>query len=54
MSSASQLNSDNLFRLHQARYRRLAKTHLQHMLTALAGGTWASRLTRLRAELSPV
>jgi Transposase DDE domain len=55
--------------LHQARYRGLAKTHLQHVLTALAlnlvrvdawlsgippGGTWASRLTRLRAELSPV
>src|SRR5215216_2773790 len=55
--------------VHQARYRGLAKTHLQHVLTALAlnlvrvdawlsgippGGTWASRLTRLRAELSPV
>jgi hypothetical protein len=55
--------------LHQARSRGLAKTHLQHVLTALArnlvhldawlsgippGGTWASRLTRLRAELSPV
>jgi transposase len=55
--------------LHQARYRGLAKTHLQHVLTALAvnlvrvdawlsgippGGTWASHLTRLRAELSPV
>jgi transposase len=55
--------------LHQARYRGLAKTHLQHVLTALAlnlvrvdawstgtppGGSWASRLTRLRAELSPV
>jgi hypothetical protein len=49
--------------LHQARYRGLAKTHLQHVLTALAlnlirvdawltgtplGGSWASRLTRLR------
>jgi transposase len=55
--------------LHQARYRGLAKTHLQHVLTALAlnlvrvdawlsgippGGTWASRLTRLRAASSPV
>jgi hypothetical protein len=55
--------------LHQARYRGLAKTHLQHVLTALAlnlvrvdawlsgippGGTWSSRLTRLRTELSPV
>jgi hypothetical protein len=55
--------------LHQACYRGLAKTHLQHVLTALAlnlvridawlsgtppGGTWVSRLTRLRAELSPV
>jgi transposase len=55
--------------VHHARYRGLAKTHLQHVLTALAlnlvrvdawlsgippGGTWASRLTRLRAELSPV
>jgi transposase len=54
---------------HQARYRGLAKTHLQHVLTALAlnlvrvdawlsgtppGGTWASRLTRLRAAPSPV
>jgi hypothetical protein len=50
--------------LHQARYRGLAKTHLQHVLTALAlnlvridawltgiplGGSWVSRLTRLRA-----
>src|SRR5215217_2001311 len=49
--------------LHHARYRGLAKTHLQHVLTALAlnlvrfdawltgtplGGSWASRLTRLR------
>jgi transposase len=55
--------------VHHARYRGLAKTHLQHVLTALAlnlvrvdawlsgippGGTWSSRLTRLRAELSPV
>jgi IS5 family transposase len=55
--------------LHHARYRGLAKTHLQHILTALAlnlvrvdawlsgtppGGTWASRLTRLRPALSPV
>jgi transposase len=54
--------------LHQARYRGLAKTHLQHVLTALAlnlvridawltgtplGGSWASRLTRLRPALSP-
>jgi transposase len=55
--------------LHQARYRGLAKTHLQHVLTALAlnlvrvdawlsgippGGTWPSRLTRLRPVPSPV
>jgi hypothetical protein len=55
--------------LHQARYRGLAKTHLQHMLTGLAvnlvrvdawlsgtppGGTRASRRTRLRAALAPV
>jgi Transposase DDE domain len=55
--------------LHRARYRGLAKTHLQHILTALAlnlvrldawftgiplGGTWVSRLTRLRPEPSPV
>jgi transposase len=55
--------------LHQARYRGLAKTHLQHVLTALAinlvrvdawlsgippGGSWASRLTRLRPALSPL
>jgi transposase len=54
--------------LHQARYRGLAKTHLQHVLTALAlnliridawltgtplGGSWASRLTRLRPTPSP-
>ncbi len=53
--------------LHQARYRGLAKTHLQHVLTALAlnlvrvdawlsgtppGGSWPSRLTRLRPALS--
>jgi transposase len=55
--------------LHQARYRGLAKTHLQHILTALAlnlvrldawlsgippGGSWASRLTRLRPAPSPL
>jgi transposase len=55
--------------LHQARYRGLPKTHLQHVLTALAlnlvrvdawltgtplGGSWVSRLTRLRPALSPV
>jgi transposase len=55
--------------VHHARYRGLAKTHLQHVLTALAlnlvrldawlsgippGGSWASRLTRLRPALSPV
>ena len=55
--------------LHHARYRGLAKTHLQHVLTALAlnlvrfdawltgtplGGSWASRLTRLRPTPSPV
>jgi transposase len=54
--------------LHHARYRGLPKTHLQHVLTALAlnlvrldawlsdippGGSWASRLTRLRPALSP-
>ena len=48
--------------LHQARYRGLAKTHLQHVLTALAinlvrvdawltgaatTGSWTSRLARL-------
>jgi IS5 family transposase len=64
ISQASRLSD-----VHHARYRGLAKTHLQHVLTALAlnlvrvdawlsgippGGTWASRLTRLRAELSPV
>jgi transposase len=53
--------------LHQARYRGLAKTHLQHVLTALAlnlvridawlagippGGSWPSRLTRLRPTRS--
>ncbi len=55
--------------VHHARYRGLAKTHLQHVLTALAlnlvrldawlsgippGGSWASRLTRLRPALAPV
>jgi Transposase DDE domain len=55
--------------LHQARYRGLPKTHLQHVLTALAlnlvrmdawltgtplGGSWVSRLTRLRPVPSPV
>jgi hypothetical protein len=55
--------------LHQARYRGLAKTHLQHVLTASArnvvrvdawlsgippGGAWASRLTRLQAASSLV
>jgi hypothetical protein len=49
--------------LHQARYRGLPKTHLQHVLTALAlnlvrvdawltgiplGASWVSRLTRLQ------
>jgi Transposase DDE domain len=49
--------------LHHTRYRGLPKTHLQHVLTALAlnlvrvdawltgtplGGSWISRLTRLR------
>jgi hypothetical protein len=51
------------------RYRGLPKTHWQHVLTALAlnlvrvdawltgtplGGSWVSRLTRLRPALSPV
>ena len=55
--------------VHQARYRGLPKTHLQHVLTALAlnlvrvdawltgtplGGSWVSRLTRLRPALAPV
>jgi hypothetical protein len=55
--------------LHQARYRGLPKTHLQHVLTALAlnlvrvdawltgavtTGSWTSRLTRLRPVPSPV
>jgi len=55
--------------LHDARYRGLAKTHLQHVLTALAlnlvrvdtwltgiplGGSWASRLPRPQPALSPV
>jgi transposase len=54
--------------VHHARYRGLAKTHLQHVLTALAlnlvrvdawhtgtplGGSWVSRLTRLRATPLP-
>jgi transposase len=53
--------------VHQTRYRGLPKTHLQHVLTALAlnlvrvdawltgtplGGSWISRLTRLRPALS--
>jgi len=52
--------------LHQARYRGLAKTHLQHVLTALAinlvrvdawltgvatTGSWTSRLARLTQPL---
>ena len=52
--------------LHQARYRGLAKTHLQHVLTALAlnlvrvdawltgavtTGSWTSRLARLTQAL---
>ena len=55
--------------IHHTRYRGLAKTHLQHVLTALAlnlvrvdawltdtplGSSWASRLTRLRPVPSPV
>jgi Transposase DDE domain len=55
--------------LHHARYRGLAKTHLQHVLTALAlnlvrvdtwltgiplGGSWASRLPRPQPPPSPV
>src|SRR5438128_1140344 len=55
--------------LHHARYRGLAKTHLQHVLTALAlnlgrvdtwltgiplGGSWASRLPRPQPALSPI
>jgi transposase len=55
--------------LHQARYRGLPKTHLQNVLIALAlnlvrvdawltgtplGGSWVSRLTRLRLVPSPV
>ena len=55
--------------VHQARYRGLPKTHLQHVLAALAlnlvrvdawltgtplGGSWVSRLTRLRPAPSPV
>lgn len=53
--------------VHRARYRGLARTHLQHVLTAtalnlvrtdawLAGiplaGAWTSRLTRLHATLA--
>ena len=52
--------------LHHARYRGLAKTHLQHVLTALAinlvrvdawltgvatTGSWTSRLARLTQPL---
>jgi IS5 family transposase len=52
--------------LHHARYRGLAKTHLQHVLTALAinllrvdawltgvatTGSWTSRLARLAQPL---
>jgi IS5 family transposase len=55
--------------LHHARYRGPAKTHLQHVLTALAlnlvrvdtwltgiplGGSWASRLPRPQPPPSPV
>jgi len=55
--------------VHHTRYRGLPKTHLQHVLTALAlnlvrldawltgtplGGSWVSRLTRLRPALAPV
>jgi len=54
--------------LHHARYRGLAKTHLQHVLTARAlnlvrvdawltgtplGGCWVSRLAKLRPAPSP-
>jgi Transposase DDE domain len=54
--------------VHHARYRGLAKTHLQHVLTALAinlvrldawltgtplGGSWTSQLTRLRPTPAP-
>jgi transposase len=55
--------------IHHALDRGLAKTHLQHVLTALAldlvrvdawltgaplGGSWVSRLARLRPALSPM
>jgi transposase len=61
ISQASRLSD-----LHQARYRGLAKTHLQHVLTALAlnlvrvdawltgvatTGSWTSRLARLTQAL---
>jgi transposase len=61
ISQASRLSD-----LHQARYRGLAKTHLQHVLTALAlnlvrvdawltgvatTGSWTSRLARLTQPL---
>jgi transposase len=61
ISQASRLSD-----LHQARYRGLAKTHLQHVLTALAinlvrvdawltgvatTGSWTSRLVRLAQPL---
>jgi hypothetical protein len=61
ISQASRLSD-----LHQARYRGLAKTHLQHVLTALAinlvrvdawltgvatTGSWISRLARLAQPL---
>jgi transposase len=61
ISQASRLSD-----LHQARYRGLAKTHLQHVLTALAinlvrvdawltgiatTGSWTSRLARLAQPL---
>ena len=58
--------ASRLSHLHQARYRGLAKTHLQHVLTALAlnlvrvdawltgvatTGSWTSRLARLTQPL---
>ena len=61
ISQASRLSN-----LQQARYRGLAKTHLQHVLTALAlnlvrvdawltgvatTGSWTSRLARLTQPL---
>ncbi|MCZ4103791.1 IS1182 family transposase [Streptomyces sp. H39-C1] len=54
--------------VHHARYKGLAKTHLQHVLTAMAlnlvridawltgtplGGSWTSRLSTLRLSLTP-